>query len=367
MIIKTITCHDVYNLGASLQAYALQTYLESLRHDVEIIHYKPDYLSGHFNLATVSNPDFDKPLIRHLYLLAKLPGRLLALKRKKLFDEFTANYLKLTRRYSSYEELKADAPEADVYIAGSDQIWNTTFRNGTDPAFYLDFGPRDVLRLSYAASFATDSLVEGTEDFVRTKLANFDAISVRESSAVSLLNAFGFQGIQVVDPVFLLSSGQWDEITTPDGEADDYILVYDFMKDSGIQSIAMRLACHYSCKIYSIGPVRLSYAHKNFWKEGPRSFISLIKHAKCVVSNSFHGTAFSMIYERDFFVVNRKDGLNMRMRDILTHYGIQKRQVVADACDCSLFSHINYDKIRSIIQQDIEHSKNWLKQNLSHK
>ena len=137
MIIKTITCHDVYNLGASLQAYALQTYLQKQGHEVEIIDYKPDYLSGHFKLWGVYNPVYDKPFIRLLYLLAKLPGRLMALRRKKAFDVFTKNYLHLTRRYHSNDELKKDPPIADAYIAGSDQIWNTVFKNGRDPAFYL--------------------------------------------------------------------------------------------------------------------------------------------------------------------------------------------------------------------------------------
>ena len=170
MKIKTITCHDVYNLGASLQAYALQNYLLSLGHEVEIIHYKPDYLSNHHKLWLVANPKFNIPFIKQLYLLAKLPGRLIALKRKKVFDSFTSKYLRLTRRYNSYEDLKNDAPEADCYIAGSDQIWNTLFRNGRDAAFYLDFGNQNIKRISYAASFATPEIVPEYKEFVKDKL-----------------------------------------------------------------------------------------------------------------------------------------------------------------------------------------------------
>ena len=83
----------MYNHGASLQAYALQTYLESLGHHVEIIDYKPDYLSSDYKLWVVANPVYDKPFIRQLYLLAKLPSRLYSLKRKSVFDDFTKNYL----------------------------------------------------------------------------------------------------------------------------------------------------------------------------------------------------------------------------------------------------------------------------------
>ena len=150
---------------------------------MEIIHYKPDYLSGHFNMMAVSNPVFDKPIIKQLYLLAKLPGRLMSLKRKKVFDEFTAKYLKLTHRYNSYEELKDDAPEADAYIAGSDQIWNTLFRNGLDAAFYLDFGKPEVKRISYAASFATPDVVSEYREFVMKELKGIDCISIREKTS----------------------------------------------------------------------------------------------------------------------------------------------------------------------------------------
>ena len=89
MQIKTITCHDVYNHGASLQAYALQTCLESLGHKVEIIAYKADYLSRYYSLWSVDNPVYDRLIVKQLYLVAKLPGRIMALKRKRLFDEFT--------------------------------------------------------------------------------------------------------------------------------------------------------------------------------------------------------------------------------------------------------------------------------------
>ena len=98
MDILTITCHDVYNVGASLQAYALMKYLEQCGHNVVIIDYKPNYLSKHYSLTTVNNKKYDKLGIKQLYLLAKLPGRVMCLfsKKKHNFDMFQKNYLKLT-------------------------------------------------------------------------------------------------------------------------------------------------------------------------------------------------------------------------------------------------------------------------------
>ena len=138
MKIRTITCHDVYNVGASLQAYALQTYLKSLGHDVKIIDYKPDYLSKHYRLDVVGNPKYDKPFVREAYLLAKLPERLHALPRKKTFDSFTAKHLDLTRRYTSNEELQADPPRRMFFSRGAIRYGIRCSRTGkTLPSIWI--------------------------------------------------------------------------------------------------------------------------------------------------------------------------------------------------------------------------------------
>lgn len=327
MKIKTITCHDVYNLGASLQAYALQIYLQNEGHDVEIIDYKPDYLSGHFNLWGVGNPIYNKPIIKQLYLAAKLPGRLKALKRKKVFDQFTHQYLRLTKRYHSNEELKTDPPVADVYIAGSDQIWNTLFPNGKDPAFYLDFVPQGKKKISYAASFATKEIAGGWTPFVKKMLANLDAVSVREKSSLPLLSSLGRpDGVAVCDPVFLLDQNEWEKIMNKTISLDeDYILTYDFENNPIIKEIAQNIKKEKGYKIYNVGPFKMSYADKNFVNAGPLEFLSLVKHSSFVISNSFHATAFSLIFQKNFCVVNRKEGINERMESLLADFQLEDR------------------------------------------
>ena len=362
MNIKTITCHDVYNLGASLQAFALQHYLEIDGHDVEVINYKPWYLSNHYKLWDVGNQRFNKPLIWQLYNLVKLPNRLKSLPRKKVFDEFTKKYLRLTKRYNSFEDLRATPPEADVYVAGSDQIWNTTFNNGTDPAFYLNFGK--AKKISYAASFATDKLRKGTESFVKEMLDNFNEISVREESGINILKSTGHKGIVVVDPVFLLSQDQWKSVIHNEKEEKDYILVYSFEKGGAMQKIAEQLSKLHHCPIYSVGPYKQKYAQRNFVNAGPLSFLSLIKNAKCIISNSFHATAFSMIFEKNFFVVNREDGLNTRMKDLLQKYGIPERLIGVEVADNTLCTDIDYSKVNHFLDRDIKLSMTYLANNL---
>ena len=361
MRIKTITCHDCYNLGASLQAYALQHYLESQGHDVQIINYKPYYLSGHFKFGSVNNPVFDRPIVKQLYLLAKLPGRLLALSRKKAFDRFTAKYLRLTRRYNSYEELKADAPDADAYIAGSDQIWNTLFPNGRDAAFYLDFGKPNVRRISYAASFATEDVVHEYREFVSQELKNLDFVSIREKISLPLLNSLGRKdGVSVCDPVFLLSKDEWEKLTDSCKPYlnDKYLLVYLTDKSDEIKQIALEIHKATGWKIYGVGPFREKWLHNCYVNVGPLDFVKLINDAQYVISNSFHATAFSLILEKNFCVVNRKDGINERMKSILEDVGLSHR--LLDSFTHNQLAQIDYADVHHKISTVIDFSKAWL-------
>ena len=330
MKLCTITCHDVYNVGASLQAYALQTYLTSLGHDVRIIDYKPDYLSQHYRLDVVGNPKYDKPFLRQAYLLAKLPGRLRILPRKKAFDEFTAQYLTLTKRYASNAELSADPPEADVYFAGSDQIWNPLFQNGKDPAFYLDFVQRG-LRASYAASFAVDKFPQELRDVTARYLRRFDHISVREASGLAILQSLGIQNAEtVLDPVFLLDRAHWESMARlPAGLEQPYLLVYDFDASPAVRSLAENIARERDLRIYSV--FDLPYAERCFPLSGPLEFLGLVRRASFVLSNSFHATAFSAIFEREFAVVERTEKINTRMRDFTALLGVPERMLSADS------------------------------------
>lgn len=348
-----------------LQAYALVTYLQSLGHDAEVIDYRPPYMGTvEVDLKEVSEK-YNYPVVKQLYQLIKRYPRLQEQKRRLALERFFSNHISVTSdHYTSVDDLRKNPPIADLYIAGSDQIWNTTFNNGNDPAFYLDFG-NPKRKISYAASFATDALASGTEEFVKKQLHNLDAISVREGSGRRLLESLGFDGVEVADPVFLLDQKQWDCFDKNPAGQDKYILVYDFEPGkSGIKSIAKRLAAlHGDCKIYTVTPSYsyFDYADKSFMVCSPDEYVSLIKHAECVVSNSFHGTAFSMIYGKDFFVINRKDGLNARMRDLLDHYHLSERIISTGATNEILSQHVDYSQVRAQLCQDIENSKSFLR------
>ncbi|RLL42767.1 polysaccharide pyruvyl transferase family protein [Oceanobacillus piezotolerans] len=361
MKIYTITCHDVYNHGASLQAYALMKYLNNMGHNVQIINYKPSYLSNHYKIFKIANPKWDQNVFsRLIYLLLKVPMRIPELKRKKAFDNFTSTYLTLSpERYQSNEELKDKLPFADVYICGSDQIWNTVFQNGKDPAFYLDFAPKQSIKASYAASFSTEEIDQQYIPFVRKAVKSLDTVSVREKSGVAILNKLGIKdAIHVVDPTLLLSMEEWNQIAEYEFK-EDYILIYDFDNNDLIRELAKKISEKKGLKIYSINPGKVNYADKYFKYVGPEVFVSLIRDASFILSNSFHAAVFSVVFQRNFAIVNRKESINTRMRDFLADIGLEDRLINADFNIKALLKAIDYRKSESILQGDIRKSKKY--------
>jgi len=360
MRIKTITCHDVYNHGASLQAFALQEYLSTLGHDVEIINYKPNYLSQHYKFCKVS-PGFQKNIVvKILYILAKLPSRLLARKRKRCFDKFNTKYLKLTKRYSSNEELKADVPLADVYIVGSDQVWNPIFENGRDPAFFLDFVPANKEKVAYAASFAVEVISTEVEDLIKPMLKNIDRISVRENSGITILQKIGIRNASVVlDPVFLLSIDEWRKLFDCKKKKRKYILVYTFEISIEMTNFIKHVAKERGLNIYSVNANKCNFATRSFQNYGPDEFLNLIHNAELVITNSFHATAFSLIFCKDFFVFERKL-LNSRMSDLLKDLNIEN--CIREGDDWNKLSNykINYKSVTIKLQNKINLSKSYL-------
>ena len=358
MKIKTITCHDVYNVGASLQAYALATYLQYLGHEIEIIDYKPDYLT-HFTLFGSVSEKYNYPLVRQVYHLAKLPGRIRAKhsKRKKEYDSFTKKYLPVTKKtYHSNIELTQNLPVADVFIAGSDQIWNTVFPNGKDPAFYLDFAPDNVVKASYAASFATEAIEEDIKVEVKQWLKKMDFISVRESSGVGIIQQLGLNSTQVLDPVFLLDKTAWLRIEKDLQLDQPYILIYDFDSNDDMCEFVIKCAKNMHCLVYSILPSKI--ADRCFSQEGPDAFIYLIRNAEIVVSNSFHATAFAILFHKNFFVFNRMEKINTRMKDMLEIFGLSDRLIKNS--NLNVNNKINYSEVDKKLSAQIKHSKKFI-------
>lgn len=364
MRILTITCHDVYNAGASLQAYALMSYLNEQGHDTRIIDYKPDYLSRHFKLFSVNNPKFRSNFfVRFAYIASKMPGKIISLPKKRLFDQFNGKYLLLSKRYHTNGELKLNSPVADLYFAGSDQIWNPLFPNGRDPAFFLDFAPETAVKASYAASFGTDSIPKEYREQMARWMKRLDYVSVRELSGVEIVKELGVVYAQVVvDPVFLKSQKFWKLFSDNSKYAakprQKYILVYNFGKNAKIATFIQLLAEERNAKIYSFTRCKALHIDKLVYYSSPMDFVALIRNAECIISNSFHATAFSVIFEKDFYVFSRKENINARMQDLLSMLDLSDRWICPGngASDAP----IPYSEVRKKLEYHIEKSKEYI-------
>lgn len=363
MITKTITSHDVYNYGASLQAYSLQQFLLENGHENEIIDYKPIYSRARYNFWYVS-PRYkfsNNKILWFPVCLCLFPKRFRTISRKKSFDLFTKKYLKLTNcRYDDYESLEQADLKADTFIVGSDQVWNSDHLNGRDQANYLSFVRNGAKKISYAASFGMDHIKEGYEKMVYDNLSTFDYLTVRETHGLSILSSLGLNGKQVVDPT-LLHSKEWWEKRCVNKSSEEYLLVYDFGTSTVIHDIAKKIATQKGLKIYSINDFTThDYADVNINDAGPIDFISFIRGAKYFVSNSFHGTIFSLLFEIPFIVVKRTQGdVNSRMESLLEMVGVNGR-LVNNVDEIANLGFLDFSKVRSSIEKQSTYSAHLL-------
>lgn len=330
MKICTITCHNVDNFGASLQATALCDYLCGLGHDAKVIDYIPvrHHSSYRSRLRTVLEWPLFRPIARLIDSYREYRRR----DRRRRFASYLSS-LPLTRRYSSLGQLRDNPPQADLYIAGSDQIWNPRFSNGRDPAFYLNFGPDFVRRASYAASFASRRLPVDSFYNMQSRLSHLDNISVRESSGLDILTSLGYDGLQVVDPVFLLPRSYWDNVADRSEiqHKGNYILLYAFDCGSLVMDTARRLSKEMHMPVISISPYPVKGVKKNYCNAGPLEFLWLVRGASVVLTESFHALAFAMIFHVPFYAFRRQESLNARITDFLASLGLSRRLITSEA------------------------------------
>lgn len=368
MNIKTITCHHVYNYGATLQAYALQEYLESIGHDVEIIDYRlPSQTRYQLFMPYPKGKIYEIikkfPWLRYILCPYRNRKMLYTWGRKKAFDKFDAEHLNITSvTYHTIEEIRKNPPAADIYIAGSDQIWNTDSANGIDFGYYLDFGDKNIKRISYAASFGVNKIKNDLKNFVANELCKFDKISVRETTGLKILNEFGLNGTLVVDPVFLLSKEQWiTSFNLKSNNVEKYILLYDFLHDDpNLRNFAKSLSSQTGLRLLSVNDIsKASYADIQINNAGPTDFLQYILNAEYIISNSFHATAFSIIFHKEFVTFSLISQNNSsRMSDLLEDLKLTER-----LCPQSinvLNNLVNWDKVENCLSQKIMHSKKFL-------
>lgn len=309
-----LTLHEADNYGAVLQAYALQTALRRLGVESECIAFES-------KKAPEDKAKVPAPLGKAFIFAKQLREKSAA--RGALFDDFRKTHLKCSVPFAKERADELNA-QYDLFIAGSDQVWNFSVPE-VDGRYFLPFVPPKK-RFSYAASFGGSSIPDKVKDWCIQQLNDFHAISVREKEGQEMVKALtGRDSTLCADPVFLLKREKWAGLTHEIG-GEPYILLHMVQYDKKTMDFAKKMAKERGLGL-RIVTASFMYAcgFEPWCSIGVEAWLSLINGAECVITDSFHGAAFSMIFGRPFLFAGLKDNLakrNVRVKELLQTAGI---------------------------------------------
>jgi hypothetical protein len=314
------------NYGAILQAYALQVVLESLGHSPEIIDYEEVH---HRNESLFGSWKNVKELIYNLFTVLRYR---LFLERRQLFLEFREKNMHVSlNKYFISSELEKDQSKYDAFICGSDQVWYPRSNADRNRMYYLGFIKQDqAVKISYAPSFGASSVPQRYHQEIETWIKDIPNLSVREETGRKIVEQVaGRQATVVLDPTLLLERTHWDNIAKPPSFKAPYILVYSTSQRGLFPELVKHIkrTTHLPVVVLSLYSLNLiPKADHVIYNAGPKEFVGLFAHAACVCTNSFHGTAFSIIYRKPFWSVPH-NATNSRMADLLSRVELSSRQV----------------------------------------
>lgn len=340
------TIIDSHNYGTVLQAVATRDALSRYGRPVFIDYCRPHWTTKGWAMSYMGNASLSVPE-RIVRLMANVPIRH---KSSKLFRSFVERELELCSSapyLSRGEGLDSDA----VYCVGSDQTWNIECNYGIDPVYFLTNVPEGYRKISFSASFGRPSLSSEESELTKPLLSQFDAISVRESSSVSILEAMGLSGTALKDPVLLCRPELWHELAArvPDSN-DSYVLVYMLNENPEMCTFARKLAEREGirARIVTFNPLkRAPEGLEGVCLPKPEEWVALFRDASYVVTDSFHGTCFSLLFEHPMIVFDPPK-FSVRLKDVLSDFGLADRRV-AEGCDPMHIAAepIDWDSVRT--------------------
>lgn len=316
MKIGIITMHRVLNCGSALQAYALQRALSEMGHESEIIDYKYEDKSASHT-----------PLKRLVDLLREILFGFPVARLKRKFKDFYRKNLVLSPQAYDRESIAKYPPRYDIYMAGSDQVWNPRFI-GDDMNFLLAFTAPEARRISYASSIATGTIDGDTKERYARYLSRFDAISVRERSGAALVKELsGKEATVCCDPTLLLGRESWDALAAQSRytAGEKFILVYalSYMFDPfpEIYGIVDTVQRKLGMKVVFLqGRAKDVFrpGSKLIKSAGPADFAFLFREAGFVITTSFHGATFALINDKPLIgVVDKRSQTDSRIQSLL--------------------------------------------------
>ena len=356
MKIGIFTFHCAGNYGAVLQAYGLQEFLRSLGHDAWIVDYAPEYISREYRVFTrVAGLSASKNFLRSC-LIAPTRWR-----RNRLFRRFRHDHLRLARI-----DLAESHNDFDAFVFGSDQIWSPVITEGGDPVYFGLFPAARGKRLvAYAASMGSVRHMSGPlSALFRKGLARFSALSVREKPlADCLARDFKFHASLACDPVFLAGREVFDRIATRPAVSRPYLLLFLLVGDARAVDYAHRMAARLGLDVINLATCAYEVLrHSGQRTVGPEHFLGYLKHASFVLTSSFHGTALSLLFGREFQTVKRDERTNERVLSLLQSLGMEDHLI--DPAGELSETHVDYSAVSERLARLRQASRDFLAQSL---
>lgn len=368
------------NYGGLLQSYAMTTALNKLGVQGEQICYNAKTTKNPLNGKDLSSKDkIRKYGLNYIFFsigvkckkkyrsyklkctVSKNEQKQLIEKRIQYLKMFEQSVIPHSTKIYDKDNIQECVDLYDIFVCGSDQVWNPSFIRDE---YLLKFVPSGKKKISYAASISRDFLTEYQRKYISNALEDFDAISVREKTAISLLSVGHLEGrvVCMPDPTFLLTEDDWNQLIEREENAacdtEDYILCYFLSGNLKQRRIVKRIAQKNGLKTVGFPHVLsgrcyadIKYAYdQEEYECSPAKFIDLIKRAKYVMTDSFHATVFSIIFKREFIVFHREktsyeNGMLSRLTDLLEEIGLGTRvvgnnasevaKVMSERCDFS--------------------------------
>lgn len=343
------------NYGSVLQCYALQQVLDKMGISNEIIDYVSPFLVGRYKVWNVDSSSVKSWIISNIKSFLLLEKEI---SKKHKFQEFRKKYMVYSDR-TVYD--KKDIDEYPILVCGSDQIWNTRITE-KDSAFFLDFASNHAKKIAYAVSLGYIDRTEEEVAFYKKYMEDFLSIGVRESTDVEFVRKCidGNARIEhVLDPTLLLEKKEWQKFLGKKEVKEKYILAFIFMNDRKSVSAAKEISDKTGLPVYIIAQGVRRYNKDNFKvisHVGPIDWLNLIEKAEFVVTNSFHGTAFSVGFEKQFVSIPY-EGTENRMLSLLSLLGLEDR--ISDG-HVKYSTEIDYKRVRGRLEEARKRSYEFL-------
>lgn len=357
--IEIVTFHLANNYGAVLQAYALQSILDK-KYNAEILNYDNKFISNNYKVFKSVNVN----PIKTIYHFA---NDIINYKKEstkvKLFNEFRKNKFKLSPYFDNYNN--AIIPIADVYIVGSDQVWNPFLTNGIDKVYLLNCISGSK-KISYAASSGNLEYIKNNKEEFFDKLKSFDFISVREEKLKRYIIENGVEPVDVVlDPTLLLTKNMWINFLDKERiEKEKYIFVYSVNNSNKLFiNFVNKFANEKKIKIVYFDKHDLNNNYKcdkkSYYSTGPKEFVNLLYYSDYVITTSFHGTALACIFNKNFYVV--LSTFQDRLTTILNTLKLNNRIITnMSEYECAINDNIDWQKVNLLLDIARNKSLNWL-------